>query len=270
MLLQDGRPIRPTRLRAIADYLNGGLAATASLFLFTALWQLAAEQLGALILPEPLTVLQRMLDILQHHSGQQALLTTIKSGCGGIALALLIGITSGWCAGIFPTLATLLRPWMTVLLGMPPIIWVVLALFWFHQGNAITLFTVAIAITPMLFAASLMSRLTRPQPLLEMAQVYRLPFLTRWHHIWLPHLSQTLLPAISVAAGSGIKLTVMAELLSGTQGLGTKIADARTMLDTTDVLAYVLLIITIIMAIENALLEPIKRLVLPDAKPLKT
>ena len=42
--------------------------------------------------------------------------------------------------------------------------------------------------------------------------------------------------------------------------VGSAIASARAMLDTVDVMAYVVLIVTIIMSIEYGLLEPLRRL----------
>lgn len=263
MLLEEGRPVRQGRLIALIDYLNGGLAAMASLCVLIALWQIAADSLGALVLPAPLAVFARAEEIVRSVVGQQTIWATLRSGFMGILLALTLGIGGGFIAGNVRTIAVFLRPWIMVILGTPPIIWVVLALFWFAQGAAVTVFTVAVAITPMVFAAAMSSVITRPQALLDMAQVYQMPLIVRLQHIWLPHLAHTLLPAVSVAAGSGLKLTVMAELLGGTTGIGLQIADARAMLDTLDVLAYVVIIVSLIMLIEYGILEPIKRLVLP-------
>ncbi|SUO93191.1 ABC transporter permease [Suttonella ornithocola] len=264
MLLEQGFLAKRSRFSAIVDYLMGAMAAASSLCVLLALWQLAAEYLGALVLPEPKVVFYRMAEILATNSGWETLGITIFSGLLGVIIACIVGISSGFIAGWSRTVAVFFRPWITVLLGTPPIIWVILALFWFSQGVPVTLFTVSIAVTPMLFAAAMMSLITRPKSLLEMAKVYQLPWLTRIHHIWLPHLSQSLMPAIIVATGTGLKLTVMAELLGGSQGIGAKIADARTFLDTVEVLAYVCLIISIIMFIEYGVLEPIKRFILPD------
>ena len=57
-----------------------------------------------------------------------------------------------------------------------------------------------------------------------------------------------------------LKDDAMAELLGSDDGIGSAIGSARAMLDTVDVMAYVVLIVTIIMSIEYGLLEPLRRL----------
>lgn len=229
-----------------------------------ALWQYGHEMLGTMLMPSPQAVLARCYQILTSHSGQQTVFTTLSRGAVGIALALLIGISGGLLAGSSKTLALLLRPLITMLLGTPPIIWVVLALFWFGMGFASTVFTVVISVLPMVFAAAMMGMMSVSEPLKEMLHIYRLPLSQRVAHLYLPHLTQQLLPAMIVAAGTGLKITVMAELLGSNQGIGSELANARAMLETTDVMAYVVIIVDIIMLIEYGVLEPIKRLLLPQ------
>ena len=53
----------------------------------------------------------------------------------GISIALVAGLAAGLIAGSFKTAMALLKPVITILLAMPPIIWVVMALFWFGFGN---------------------------------------------------------------------------------------------------------------------------------------
>ena len=48
----------------------------------------------------------------------------------------------------------------------------------------------------------------------------------------------------------GVKVVIMAELLGANEGVGAKIADARAMLDTSTVMAYVLLVIVFVSLFE--------------------
>ena len=61
----------------------------------------------------------------------------------------------------------------------------------------------------------------------------------------------------------GVKIVVMAELLGATDGVGSKIADARVLLDTTSVMGYVVLIIGLVMLFEYLIAEPMKILLMP-------
>ena len=48
--------------------------------------------------------------------------------------------------------------------------------------------------------------------------------------------------------------------------MGSAIASARAMLDTVDVMAYIILIVAIIMAIEYGALEPLRRLFITERR----
>ena len=261
MILEDGKPIdRPLAWR-IGDYCWGIFPALASLFAITALWQFGHDRLGTMLIPAPLTVLARAGDILMTAARGDVLLTLARGGIG-IALALACGISAGFIAGLSRTLALLLRPINTVLLGTPPIIWVVLAIF----CSTSVVFTVWITVLPLVCAAAQMSIVSIPASLAEMLETYCVPWPRRLRALYLPHILRQLLPALIVAVGSGLKITVMAELLGSNNGMGSAIASARAMLDTVDVMAYIILIVAIIMAIEYGVLEPLRRLFITERR----
>lgn len=260
MILEDGKPLRRPLPWRISDYLWGIFPALASLFAAVALWQYGHASLGAMLIPAPDVVFARAVNILANASERQNVILTLYRASIGISLALSLGISAGLIAGSSRTLSLLTRPIITVLLGTPPIIWVVLAIFWYNMGNTSVIFTVTITTLPLVFAAAQMSVMTLPTPLSEMLSSYRVPLARRLKAFYLPHILRQLLPALIVAVGTGLKITVMAELLGSNDGIGSAIGSARAMLDTVDVMAYVVLIVTIIMSIEYGLLEPLRRL----------
>ena len=232
MILEDGKPLRRPLPWRISDYFWGIFPALASLFAAIALWQYGHARLGAMLIPAPETVLARAADILANAAERQNVLLPLQRA----------------------------RPVVTTLLGTPPIIWIVLAIFWYNMGSTSVIFTVVITTLPLVFAAAQMSVATLPTPLSEMLSSYRVPLARRLKAFYLPHILRQILPALIVAVGTGLKITVMAELLGSDNGIGSAIASARAMLDTVDVMAYVVLIVSIIMGIEYGLLEPLRRL----------
>ncbi len=253
MIFQNGRPIRQTRVQQMFFYLWGGFAASGGIFMLCAVWHYAALSLGDLVLPQPLTVFRRVYAILQHLQESQVLITLYRSAIA-LFIAIVFGMGAGILAGTSKTLNLLLRPLITVLLGMPPIVWVVLAGI---------IFTIIISVMPLTFASAVRGMMTVEEDLSEMLIAYRLSWFEQIKHLYLPHLLNYLLPAAIVAVGTGVKITIMAELLGASNGIGSKIADARTMLDTQEVLAYVVLVLAIIMVIEYLILEPIRILLTP-------
>ncbi len=262
MIFEKGRPVRRGRIQQLFFYLWGGFAAAGGIFVFCAAWHYAALSLGDLILPKPLAVFHHTYVILLQLQDSEVLITLYRSLIA-LSIAIFVGMGAGILAGLSKTLNLLLRPLITMLLGMPPIVWVVLALFWFGMTNTGIVFTVVISVMPMTFASAVRGMMTIDDSLKEMVDAYRLSYFEQVHHLYLPHLLNYLIPAAIVAVGTGVKITIMAELLGASEGIGSKIADARTMLDTQEVLAYVVLVLGIIMIIEYLILEPLRILLMP-------
>ena len=68
---------------------------------------------------------------------------------------------------------------------------------------------------------------------------------------------------IGIAVAMGVKVLIMAELLGANEGIGARIADARAMLDTAAVLAYVVLVIGFVSLYEYLIAKPLEILFMP-------
>ena len=74
-----------------------------------------------------------------------------------------------------------------------------------------------------------------------------------------PAVVPPVLSAVTVALGQSIRLTVMAELLSTTTGMGAQVQQARTNLETADVFALSAVMAALTLALELLLLRPLRR-----------
>jgi len=247
-------------LLGIPRYLWGGWGALASLLMMLALWEALAAVYGPLVLPTPL---QTAATLLQWMTAGGALwptlLITARRAFTGLALAMLAGSALGVAAGVSMTASMLARPWVTVLLGTPPIAWLVLAMLWFGSGDGTPVFTVFIACFPIVFVGGLQGARTLESHWRSLAHAYRLPWHMRVLDVYLPHVISYLFPAWIVALGSSWKVVVMAELLASDSGVGAQLATSRAQLDMPATLAWIAAVVLILLAIEYGLLEPIKR-----------
>ena len=64
----------------------------------------------------------------------------------------------GLIAGYFITASVMSRPMLTILVGIPPIAWIVLAMIWFVFGDTTVIFTVVVASFPIIFVGSLQGK----------------------------------------------------------------------------------------------------------------
>jgi NitT/TauT family transport system permease protein len=227
--------------------------------LFLALWWAGSLRYGSFILPSPWeagAALWRL--VLDGQAGKAALVTACRA-LGGFAVAALLGSGIGILAGLRPALAQTLRPVTAMLLGIPPIAWIVLAMLWFGTTGLTPVFTVVVTALPIVFAVAVEGTRTRNRGLEDMARSFGTPPLTLFLDVRLPHLLSYLFPGWVTALALSWKVAVMAELLASTNGIGASMALARVNLDTADALAWIIVLLVMLLAVELLVLEPLQR-----------
>lgn len=240
-------------------YVWSGWGAAASLLLLLTAWEAVAALYDPLILPDPLTAFAALWAQVEQGAAWPALWATARRALMGLALALGVGSVLGLLAGLSVTASVLSRPLVTVLLGTPPIAWLVLAMLWFGTGDGTPVFTVFVACLPVVFIGALQGTRTLDLHLKDMARAYRLPWRMRLLDVYLPHVAAYLFPAWITALGSSWKVAVMAELLATSDGVGAALAVTRSHLDMGASLAWICAVVGILLLLEYGVLEPIKR-----------
>ena len=246
-------------LRDFPAYLWSGWGALASIFLFIAAWEIGNQVYGDLILPSPLETFQTLGTLFGDPEFIENLMITLKRAMVGFGVSLVLGTALGLLAGFFVTASIVSRPIVTILMGMPPIAWIVLAMIWFGMGDATVEFTVIVASLPIVFVGALQGTRTLEDKFEEMADIFKVPKMMKFFDIYLPHIFSYVFPAWVAALGMAWKIVVMAELLATSDGLGAALAMARSQLDTATALAIVVAMVGLLMVAEYIFLEPIKR-----------
>lgn len=251
-----------TVLKIIKDFpwfLWSGWGSIATIFLFLALWDTGNQLYGSLILPSPFEVFGSIYELFHEESFMADLLLTIKRGVFGFGISLIIGTFFGLLAGYFVTASIMSRPIVTILVGIPPIAWIVLAMIWFGFGDTTVMFTVVVAAFPIVFVGALQGSRTLEGDLKEMMDSFNLSFLQKCRDLYFPHLFSYLFPSWVSALGMSWKIVIMAELLSANDGIGAALAVARSHLDMSVALGLVSVMIGVLLFIEYVVLEPIKQ-----------
>lgn len=246
-------------LKDFPSFLWSGLGAIASIFLFIALWDAGNQIYGDLVLPSPLETFKTLSLMLQDESVIEEINTTLYRASVGFGISLIIGTALGLLAGFFATASMMSRPIVTILVGMPPIAWIVLAMIWFGMGDETVIFTVIVASFPIIFVGALQGTRTLDGNLKEMAESFHFPWYMRFFDVYFPHIFSYVFPAWVSGLGMAWKIVIMAELLATSDGIGASLAVARSQLDTPTALSIVVIMIASLMFIEYIVLEPIKR-----------
>ena len=180
----------------------------------------------------------------------------------GISVALVAGLAAGLVAGSFKTAMALLKPVITVLLAMPPIIWVVMALFWFGFGNPSVLFTIIVLVAPLTFASAAVGMASVNKQHEELFDAYKLGRLKKIRYLYIPHLTGYVISSIGVAVAMGVKVVIMAELLARAKAWRAD-CGCEAMLETSTVMAYVVLVIVFVSLFEYLITKPLEILFMP-------
>jgi NitT/TauT family transport system permease protein len=246
-------------LKDFPAYLWSGWGAVASILLFIALWDMGNQIYGDLVLPSPLETFKTLNLMLHDDNIINEIKTTLYRSSIGFSISLLFGTALGLLAGFFATASMMSRPIVTILVGMPPIAWIVLAMIWFGMGDETVIFTVIVASFPIIFVGALQGTRTLDGDLKEMAQSFNFPWHMKFLDVYFPHIFSYVFPAWVSALGMAWKIVIMAELLATSDGIGATLATARSQLDTPTALSIVVIMIGSLMFIEYIILEPIKR-----------
>lgn len=233
-------------------------AGAAGLFCLAAAWQAGHEFYGSFVLPSPLETMQAVKTLVEEPSFAKAAWETAERSLIGFLLAVGFGTAAGAIAGYSFAAMRLMRPIVTVILGVPPIAWIVLALIWFGSTGGTAIMTVIVAALPISFAGGLEGVATRDRALDDMARSFGAGAWMRFRTVTAPHLISYLFPAWITTAGTAWKVTVMAELLSNSGGLGGELATSRALFDIPRVMALIVIVVIFAMVTEYVFLHPLR------------
>lgn len=247
-----------TRLGRTGSFLWSAWSGLAALALLAALWQAGHEAYGDFILPAPLDTLRAGFAILSDPDAWQVALLTGRRAVEGFAASALAGAALGLAAGYSPATLRVARPLVTVLLGVPPIAWIVLAMIWFGSTNGTVIVTILVAAAPLVFVGVAEGVMTRDRGLDDMARAFGAGPLKRLATLGLRHVAAHLFPALAVALGMAFKVAVMAELLANVGGIGGELARSRANLDVAGALAWVAISVAALIAVEYGIVHPVR------------
>ena len=222
------------------------------------LWQLGHHIYGSLVLPGVGETFVTLGQMIRSGDVSDAIVATAFNSLVGWCFSVAIGVLAGGLAGRFSEVRFLLQPVSIILLGIPAIAWVVLALLWFG-GRWAVVFTVAVATAPMIFAAAVQAVRSVDGDLAKMARAFKAPPITMVTDVYVPHMLAYLYPALATTLAMSWKVSIMAELLSGSGGIGDGIAAARARVDTAQVLAWVVVVVIILVVLDQLLLRLVQK-----------
>lgn len=246
------------RAGRVLEFVWSGWAGLAALCLLAAVWQAGHEAYGSFILTSPLETFHAIGTLSADPQSWAIAGATLQRAVTGFALVVVLGCVLGVAAGYSPATMRIASPLITVLLGVPPIAWIVLAMIWFGGSDATVRTVILVSTLPMVFMGAAYGITTRDRRLDHMAQAFGAGPIRRFLTVGLRQTTTTLFPALALALGTSFKVAVMAELLANAGGIGGALADARVNLDIAQALAWVVVAVALLIAVEYTMVQPVK------------
>ncbi len=154
----------------------------------------------------------------------------------------------------FPFIRELISPLISLLKAIPVVSFVVLLLIWWGSSflSAAICFLVVL---PNVYVNALAGLKNTSHALLEMAQVFRLPFWNRFFYIYRPALRPFLYSGLNISLGMCWKSGVAAEVIGTPDfSIGEQLYMSKICLDTAGVFAWTAVIIFLSFGFEKIIL----------------
>ena len=219
--------------------------------LWLCIWQIAVMAIdNVLLLAGPIETLQALIK----EAASSAFWYTI--GCsmlrilGGFLTAFVLGSVLAAVAFKHSFLEELLAPFMLFCKAVPVACFSVMLLIWWGAGLLSFAICFLVAL-PVIYVNVLEGMKSTDKKLLQMAEIFRLPFIHKFLYIYRPAISPFLESGLKTALGMGIKAGVAAEVIGlADHSVGGEIYLSKIYLDTAGVFAW-----TVVVVVLSALLE---------------
>lgn len=230
------------------------------LLIWLLLWQLLAELIhNRILFVGPAEAFAALFLQLPTVEFWRTVLHSSFRICSGYLLAFLLGVLFGilaykkWYAEEF------LEPAVALLQSIPVASFVILALIWIGSEN-LSVFISFLVVVPMIYGATLAGLENMDQKLLEMSQVFSMPFLKKVRYLFIPAVHPYLVSSCRTALGMSWKSGVAAEVIGIPKtSIGEQLYYTKLYLDTSGLFAWTFSIILISAVFEFVFLTLLKK-----------
>ncbi len=216
----------------------------AAVLLALTVWQIVAMVLNrSILLASPVAVAARLVTLWGEAGFLSSIWFSFSRIVSGFLLALVAGIGLAVLAGRFRAAEWLLRPYMTAIKTVPVASFIVLALIWMSSRD-LSVFIAFLMGLPVIYTNVLNGIKAVPSEMLDMANVFRVPWRRRFMYLWVPQIKPFLLSGCNVALGLCWKAGVAAEVIGLPRGsIGEQLYYAKLYINSTDLLAWTVMIV---------------------------
>jgi NitT/TauT family transport system permease protein len=221
-------------------------------------WWLSSLSMPHYILPGPARVWDALRLIEANGDLWNNLGITLWRVAVGFAVAALVGLPFGIVLGANKRTGEFFEPVIPVLNTVSSAIWAIFAIIWFGISDATTIFVVFMTAMPLIITNVWQGTRAVNPDFIELAQVLRMP---RWKvmtKIYLPTILPYFFSGARLAFGFGWRVSLVAETIGSSSGVGYRLRQAADLIRTDQVFAWTLTMVIMMATIEMGMMKPLE------------
>jgi NitT/TauT family transport system permease protein len=241
------------------QHLQTALQRLALLALILLAWWAGSLSAPVYVLPTPARVLQRIIELSASGDLPYNLLTTLARVLAGFALAVVVGVPGGIVLGSNRMLGTFFEPILPVMNTVSAAIWSIFAIIWFGLSAMTPIFVVLMTALPLIITNVWQGTQAVNADYVELAHALRFSRMKTLVKIYLPSIMPYFFSGARLAFGFGWRVSLVAETLGASSGVGYRLRQASDLIQTDQVFAWTITQIAMMLVIEMGLLQPLER-----------
>ncbi len=252
----DAKPLARATPRRIRTDLLGQRLALVGILLAT--WWLFSLRIPHYILPGPPRVYDAFKLILGNGDLWRNLGITLERVGIGFVLATLISVPLGIMFGAIRRLGEFFEPVLPVLNTVSSAIWAIFAIIWFGVSESTIIFVVFMTAMPLIITNVWQGTRSVSADFIELAHTLRMPAWKVMTKIYLPTIMPYFFSGARLAFGFGWRVSLVAETLGASSGVGYRLRQAADLVQTDQVFAWTITMIAMMAALEMGVLKPLE------------
>lgn len=229
-----------------------------SVLLLIAIWEVVSLFMDPTIVPHPASVFEQMWRNLQEANTYMQLRVTMIRVIGGMAIAVVAGITIGLIMGLSKLGEDLLDTWVLIFFTVPAIVYGILCILWFGLNDLAAIVAVGVGATPAIAINIWQGTKAIDRDLIHMGKAFRFSRRSILLRVVVPQLIPYILAALRYALGLSWKIVTIVELLGLSSGVGYTLNYWFGSFNMVQVLAWTLLFTVTLLLIEFVILKPVE------------
>ena len=222
------------------------------------IWWLFSLRIPHYILPGPPRVYEAFRQIFDNGDLWRNLAITLERVTIGFVLAAVISVPLGIMLGAMRRLGEFFEPVLPVLNTVSSAIWAIFAIIWFGISNATTIFVVFMTAMPLMITNVWQGTKSVNADFIELAQTLRMPGWKVMTKIYLPTILPYFFSGARLAFGFGWRVSLVAETLGASSGVGYRLRQAADLIQTDQVFAWTITMIAMMALLEMGALKPLE------------